>query len=184
MKYRNNIAISTIVNEIGEEQIALFIDTLIPIEMIAEIRKSVIRKLGIEISKCVKVSDFPMTTLGKISRYQLSLNYKNGEYHLYEKNSSQIDSFTINSKEDIERIIKEIIKDMLNKQVNSNDLFLEICQNSMTTTIILKEIVNEIESLGYSIDHNFCVSNISNTPTISDISIYLFKMIERDGNND
>lgn len=184
MKYRNNIAISTIENENGKEHIALFIDTLIPIEMIAEIRKSVIRKLGIEISKCVKVNNFPMTTLGKISRYQLSLNYKNGEYHLYEKNSSQIDSFTINSKEDIERIIKEIMNDMLNKQVNSNDLFLEICQNSMTTTIILKEIVNEIESLGYNIDHNFCVSNISNTPTISDISIYLFKMIERDGNND
>lgn len=104
--------------------------------------------------------------------------------YLYEKKSSQIDSFTINSKEDIDRIIKEIISDMLNKQVNSNDLFLEICQNSMTTTIILKEIVNEIESLGYNIDHNFCVSNISNTPTISDISIFLFKMIERDDNND
>lgn len=58
--------------------------------MIAEIRKSVIRKLGIEISKCVKVSNFPMTTLGKISRYQLSLNYKNGEYHLYEKTQAKL----------------------------------------------------------------------------------------------
>lgn len=58
---------------------------------------------------------------------------------------------------------------MLNKQVNSNNFLLEICQNSMTTTIILKEIVNEIESLGYNINHNFCVSNISNTLTIGDI---------------
>ena len=58
---------------------------------------------------------------------------------------------------------------MLNKQVNSNDFFLEICQNWMTTTIVLKEIVNEIESLGYNINHNFCVSNVSNTPPIGDI---------------
>lgn len=39
----------------------------------------------------------------------------------------------------------------------------------MTTTIVLKEIVNEIESLGYNINHNFCVSNVSNTPPIGDI---------------
>lgn len=66
-----------------------------------------------------------MTTLGKISKYQLSLNYKNNEYHLYDKEPTQIKFSAINSEEDIEIIIKEIIYDMLNKHVNSNDFFLK-----------------------------------------------------------
>lgn len=184
IKYRNNIAISTIESENGTEQIALFIDVSIPFELIKEMQKTIIRKLGINISNCVKVNSFPMTTLGKISKYQLSLNYKNNEYHLYDKEPTQIKFSAINSEEDIEIIIKEIIYDMLNKHVNSNDFFLEICQNSMTTTILLKEIVNEVENLGYNIDKNFCIANLSNRPTIREISIHLFKMIKRDDGND
>lgn len=183
-KYRNNIAISTIENIDGIEELALFIDIPIPFEIISTIRKNVIRRLGIDITNCVKVKKFPLTTLGKISRYQLMLNYKNKNYQLYNENLEQSQSLTINSKEDIQRIIIEIIDDMLNKEITLDDSFVEVCQNSMTTTIILKEIVNEIESLGYAVDKNYCIANISKTPTVKDVSSYLFDLIKSRDYND
>lgn len=175
-QYIQNIAVTTIIKKDGGEALGLFVnDESIDKEILSSMIKCVAKNLGINIEICQKMKSFPTTTLGKISRYQIAVNYENEKEYL---NSCFNDNFNIDNANDLEKIVIKTIAELLSIDAKSDDYIIDLCKNSMTLTIVLKEVINQIEDLGFQVDKNFCIANISKSPTIKELSIYLLEMIK------
>ncbi|MBK3493951.1 amino acid adenylation domain-containing protein [Viridibacillus sp. YIM B01967] len=159
-----------------EDKIVIFIwykkgiEDFIPLAK--ELRKHINMKGGWNATDIIPIRKIPKTTSGKVERYKLSENYRNGEYSLISKQIQERlkmlpQKMRIVSKNEAEEKLIKICKEILKTDfIGVHDSYFDIG----ATSIQLVQITDQIES---KFNISMSVTDLFAYPTLSKLALFL-----------
>jgi iturin family lipopeptide synthetase A len=172
-------------NEQEKEDIILFVVTKWKLEKFAplalELRRHLYRVGGWEIKEIVPIRQMPKTTSGKVQRYKLGKQYKEGEYTnltrqlesliTVESNQREVQSVKPIAISDIEEQLQQICRDILKRErIGLHESYFDIGANSLHLVQISERINNEF---GVS----FAVTDLFAYPSLAHLAKHLSTQI-------
>ncbi len=162
-------------NELREDQILAFIkfrrsiEKFIPIQ--EQIKKAIMKKIGLEVEEAIPVRKFPKTTSGKVKRYKLAQMYRVGKF---DNKINEIHKLTKTNQQDpedkmetpsteLEKQIADVCKEIFEiDSIGINENFIEYGGDSFKLT----QLHNELDKL---YPGKLKVTDFFESPTISQI---------------
>ncbi|MGM9979477.1 MAG: AMP-binding protein [Clostridium sp.] len=164
-------------NEKGSEDVIAFVYYKKKLSSFVEIKNNIkeiiFERFGVVVKEVIPIKAMPKTTSGKIQRYKLAEDYKNGLYNeqlielhnnelALEKNKENDDSLS-----KVQLILLDIFKTcMNNKEIKIDDNFFDYGGNSLILTRAYEEINDKFPG-------KVVLSNLFSYPTIRKLADYI-----------